>query len=347
LAKKIEQVDIKEIDSTSTISAYRGMSFSARDTARAADIYDRMINDLDCTIILTLAGSTGAAGCLNIPTDLVKHRMVDVIVSTGASIIDMDLLEALGFNHYKREDDTPDMELRDLRIDRIYDTYIDEEELQAVDSTMAEIASGLEARPYTSREFLWEVGKWLSEGHAVKKNSLLQTCYECGVPIFCPALNDSSAGLGLIGHQFRNPGKHIMIDSIRDFMELTLIKVYAKKTGIFMIGGGVPKNYVQDTVIGAECLGLEVPVHEYVIQVTVADERDGALSGSTLEEAASWGKVSVIFSQMVFAEATLVLVHIASYLYHKRDWEKRKYKNWGRENFLQLEEEVRRFVDTE
>jgi deoxyhypusine synthase len=271
---------------------------------------------------------------------MVKHHMIDVVVATGASIIDMDLFEALGFKHYKGRMDVPDKQLRELYIDRIYDTFIDEEELQACDSTTAEIAEFLKRRPFSSREFIWEIGKWLSK-NSVKKNSLIQTCYECNVPIFCPAFNDSSAGLGLAKHQFDHPGDCVSIDSIRDFLELTMIKIHAATTGLFMIGGGVPKNFIQDTVIGAECLGFEAPMHKYAIQITVADVRDGACSSSTLKEASSWGKVETVDEQMVYAEATSVLPLIGSYLYHKRDWEKREPRNWGNRNFLQLEGRVR------
>ena len=162
-----------------------------------------------------------------------------------------------------RDRDVPDMQLRELYIDRIYDTFIDEEELQACDHTTFEIANSLEPRPYSSREFIWEIGKWLHEGHAVKKDSLIQTCYECGVPIFCPAFSDCSAGFGIGKHQWEHPDKHVSIDSVKDFIELTQIKIKAGTTGLFMVGGGTPKNFAQDTVVCAEILGFDVPMHKY------------------------------------------------------------------------------------
>ena len=97
-----------------------------------------------------------------------------------------------------------------------------------------------------------------------------------------------------------------------------------------MIGGGVPKNFIQDTVICAELLGKEVAMHKYAIQITVADSRDGACSSSTLKEASSWGKVDITKEQMVFAEATSVLPLIASYAYHKSEWKKRERKNFSK-----------------
>ncbi len=330
LKDTVEHIDIKSIDSTEIINAMRKMSFTSRDTATAADIYDRMINDKDCSIVLTLAGSTSAAGCMQVYVDMVKNKMVDCIVSTGASIIDMDFFEALGFKHYQGSPFVDDRVLRSLYVDRIYDTYIDEEELQVCDGTIKQIADSLEKRPYSSREFIWEMGKWLAAGNAKKKDSLIQACYENNVPIFCPAFSDSSAGFGLVLHQWQNPEKHLSIDSVKDFLELTKIKIAAGTTGLFMIGGGVPKNFVQDTVVCAEVLGEEVDMHKYAVQITVADSRDGACSSSTLKEACSWGKVDIAFEQMVYAEATTVVPLIASYIYHKKDWEKRKKYEWAK-----------------
>lgn len=329
LKETIKHIDIKAINSVEIIDAMRDMSFTSRDTATAADIYQRMINDKDCGIILTLAGSTSAAGCMQVYVDMVKNKMVDCVVATGASIIDMDFFEALGYKHYKGTPFISDKMLRDNYIDRIYDTYIDEEELQNCDGTIKKIADLLEPRPYSSREFLWETGKWLAEGNAKKKDSLIQVCYENNVPIFCPAFNDCSAGFGLVMHQVENPDKHLSIDSVKDFLELTQIKIHAKTTGLFMVGGGVPKNFAQDTVVCAEVLGHEVDMHKYAIQITVADVRDGACSSSTLKEASSWGKVDTTFEQMVYAEATTVVPLIASYVYHKKDWQKRSFKNFA------------------
>jgi deoxyhypusine synthase len=329
LKNPVKHFDIRKINTIPVIDAMRDMSFTSRDTADAADILNRMIRDKGCTIFLTLAGSTSAGGCMQVYVDMVKNNMVDAVVATGASIVDMDFFEALGFKHYKGTYNVDDKLLRDLYIDRIYDTYIDEEELQACDMTIAKIADSLEPRPYSSREFIWEMGKYLKK-NSKKKDSLVQACYENNVPIFCPAFSDSSAGFGLVKHQWTHPSKHVSIDSVKDFLELTMIKMKAKTSGLFMIGGGVPKNFVQDTVICAEVLGKEVPMHKYAVQITVADSRDGACSSSTLKEASSWGKVDTVFEKMVYAEATSVLPLIASYVYHKGDWKKRKKYEWAK-----------------
>ena len=329
LKNPVEHIDITSFDARKIISSMEKMSFVSRETANAANIFNEMIEDKDCTIFLTLAGSTSAAGCMNIYKDLVKYNMVDAIIATGASIVDMDFFEALGFKHYQGSQFQDDTELRKNYIDRIYDTYIDEEELQECDQRICKIADTLEPRSYTSREFINEMGKYLKK-HSKKKDSLIETAYDNSVPIFCPAFTDSSAGFGLVIHQENNPKKHITIDSVRELRELTEIKIQSKGSGLFMIGGGVPKNFVQDTVICAELLGKESEMHKYAVQITVADSRDGACSSSTLKEASSWGKVDITKEQMVFAEATTVLPLIASDAYHKGGWKNRTRKKFSK-----------------
>ena len=329
LNKPVEHIDITSFDSRKIISSMEKMSFVSRETANATKIYNEMLKDKDCTIFLTLAGSTSAAGCMHIYRDMVKYNMVDAIVATGASIIDMDFFEALGFKHYQGSQFQNDNELRNNYIDRIYDTYIDEDELQMCDKIIGDIADSLEAKSYTSREFIHEMGKYLKK-NSKKKDSLIEVAYDHNVPIFCPAFTDSSAGFGLVMHQERNPKNHITIDSIREFRELTEIKIRSKGSGLFMIGGGVPKNFIQDTVICAELLGKNVEMHKYAVQITVADSRDGACSSSTLKEASSWGKVDVTKEQMVFAEATSVLPLIASDAYHNGEWKNRDRKNFSK-----------------
>ena len=333
LSNTVEHVDITSYDARPIIDSMRKMSFASRDTARAADILDMAIADKACSPWLILAGSTSAGGCMHVYRDMVKFGMIDAVVATGASIVDMDFFEALGFKHYQADGQVDDNELRANYIDRIYDTYIDEEQLQNCDMVILEIANQLEPRGYSSRELIWEMGKWLSEGNAKKPGSLIQTAYEEGVPIFCPAFVDSSAGFGLVKHQKERAaaGKpYLMLDAIADFRELTDIKIAAGTTGLFMVGGGVPKNFAQDTVVCAEILGIEAEMHKYAVQITVADVRDGACSSSTLKEAASWGKVNTTYEQMVFAEATTVVPLIASDAYHRGTWKGREKPRWAK-----------------
>jgi deoxyhypusine synthase len=332
LNEPVKHIDIKSFDSSHIIEAMKDMSFTARDTAKAAEILNTMIKDKDCTIMLCIAGSTSAAGCMQIYVDMVRCNMVDVVVATGAAIVDMDFFEALGFRHYKAKLPVDDEMLRELHIDRIYDTLIDEDQLQICDNTIKEIADSLPAKPYSSREFIEEMGRYLVD-NSRKPDSLVQAAYENNVPIFCPAFSDSSAGLGLVRHQKESEGRHVSIDSVKDFRELTEIKMRSAVSGLFMIGGGVPKNFAQDTVICAEVLGNPTEMHKYAVQITVADVRDGALSGSTLKEARSWGKVDTGYEQMVYAEAGSVLPLIVSYVYHQAHWQARSRRTF---DFLRI-----------
>lgn len=329
LKDPVQHIDITKFDARPIIDQMGGMSFTSRDLSRATDIFNMMLKDESCSTILTLAGSTSAAGCMKVYADMIKNNMIDAIVSTGASIVDMDFFEALGFKHYQGTPFVDDQFLRKNSVDRIYDTYIDEEDLQKCDHVILDIANSLEARAYSSREFIKEMGKYL-QTHSKKKESLVQLAYEHNVPIFCPAFTDSSAGFGLVLHQVQNPKSHLTIDSIADFKELTEIKIKAGTTGLLMVGGGVPKNFVQDTVVCAEILGEEVEMHKYAVQITVADSRDGACSSSTLKEACSWGKVDTTYEQMVYAEATSVIPLMISDAYHRGHWKKRAKREFSK-----------------
>ncbi len=327
--KTIEHIDIAKHNVVDLVEAMGGMAFQARNLYRASKIYDMMLADRNCTIILTLAGSLFSAGLKKIVADLLRNNMIDVIVSTGAIIVDQDFFEALGFKHYQGTQFVDDNELRELMIDRIYDTYIDEEDLRVCDMTIAEIASKIEPRPYSSREFIVEMGKYLVE-NGKGEDSVVRIAYEKGVPIFVPAFSDCSAGFGLIYHQYHTVGPTVSIDSAKDFLELTKIKIVSSETGIVMIGGGVPKNFTQDVVVACDVLGVESKMHKYAVQITVADERDGGLSGSTLKEASSWGKVETTYEQMVFSEATIAFPLLASYAYHKGSWKQRQPKEYNK-----------------
>lgn len=328
LKDTIKHIDIKQHNVIKLVDAMNDMAFSARDLARAARMYDMMLKDKNSSVILCLAGSLFSAGLKQVVVDMVNNNMVDAIVSTGAIIVDQDFFEGLGFKHYKGQSrGLDDQMLRKMEIDRIYDTFIDEEDLRICDETMHQICNGLEHRPYSSREIIEEMGRYLDK-HGKNKNSVVYAAYKKGVPIFVPAFSDCSAGFGVVLHQWKNPGSHMSIDSAKDFLELTRVKMKAGETGLLMIGGGVPKNFTQDTVVCADVLGKEVPMHKYAIQVTVADERDGALSGSTLKEACSWGKVDTSYEQMVYAEATMAMPLIVGYGYHKKGWKARKARNF-------------------
>lgn len=347
LSRPIEHIDITAFDARPVIDAYRDMAFSSRTLANAADIYSMMLKDRECAVIMTLAGSLVSAGLKDALITLVENNMVDAIVSTGANIVDQDFFEGLGFRHYiapgsPEAPPVDDLTLRSLMIDRIYDTYIDEDDLRACDHATYEIFSAFAPGAYSSREFIEAMGAYLASHPKFAKNrSLVKTCYQKRVPIFVPAFSDCSAGFGIVLQQTEaiEQGRGMVaFDSGKDFRELTDIKLAVRDTGLLMMGGGVPKNFAQDIVVAAELLAErkggkqgaalraanEVGMHKYAVQMTVADSRDGALSGSTLREACSWGKVDVVHEQMVFGELSALLPLLASDAYHRRNWKNRK-----------------------
>lgn len=339
LNRPVQHIDIKQHNVVALVDAMKEMAYSSRDLARAAAIYERMLRDQECGVILCLAGSLISAGLKQVFIDLIRNHMVDAVVSTGANIVDQDFFEALGFRHWIAEDEykygTQDGVLRELMIDRIYDTFIDEEELRICDETTQKIADSLDPRPYSSREYIREMGAYLErEGKVPAKggaDSIVYAAYQNDVPIFCPAFSDCSAGFGLVAHQHARQNKpKVSIDSVKDFYELTQLKIANPTTGLLMIGGGVPKNFAQDIVVAADVLGSDAPMHKYAVQITVADVRDGALSSSTLKEASSWGKVDTTFEQMVYSEATMALPLIAGYAYHKKAHAARAGRRWAR-----------------
>lgn len=350
LANPVEHVDITAFDARPMLDACSKTAFQARNTARAAEIYSMMLADTGCAVILTLAGSLVSAGMKKAVCQLIEANAIDAIVSSGANVVDQDFFEGLGYRHYiaPGSPDAPpvdDPTLRGFGIDRIYDTYIDEDELRVCDDTTKDIFDSLEPGAYSSRALLAAFGKHL-EDHHPQNESILLSAHRKGVPVFCPAFSDCSAGFGIVMHQAERAqqGKPcVTIDSGRDFFELTRIKLQTMEkggdTGLLMLAGGVPKNFVQDIVVSGELLiekglvdlpaGTETPMHKYAIQLTAADARDGALSGSTLREACSWGKVDVVHEQMVFGEVTTLFPLIASDAFHRGSWKARPERRLG------------------
>lgn len=342
LSNPVEHVDITSFDARPIIEAYRRMAYSSRTLAKAADIYSMMLGDAGCGVILTLAGSFVSAGLKRAVIALIEHNMVDAVVSTGANVVDQDFFEGLGYRHYiapgsPEAPPVDDPTLRDMMIDRIYDTYIDEEDLRACDEATKVVFDRVcrERGPgaYSSRELIEAMGAHLAEQRPGAE-SLVLSAYRKRVPIFVPALSDCSAGFGIVLHQTemleRGKGRREMLafDSGADFRELTEIKLACRETGLVMMGGGVPKNFAQDIVVAAELLAErrggrargDIGMHKYAVQFTVADARDGALSGSTLREACSWGKVDVVHEQMVYGEYSALFPLFASDAYHRGAW---------------------------
>jgi len=281
-------VDSPDLSVADLVEQMAGMSIQARNIGLCAEVLKRMLKDPDRpTIFLGLAGPLIAAGLRRVIRDLIVNNVVDVVVSTGG-ILYQDLYQARGFRHFQGTCEADDVALRELRVNRIYDTYVDEDKFWETDLWCGRLADHMKPGAHSSRDYLDAVGAALED-----EESILYQCHRLGVPVFAPALNDSSIGIGLTEHHHRAvQAGHtpMMIDSIRDNYELTQIVAKSKKTAGIYVGGGVPKNYINDSIVMSYIFGREVG-HSYAIQVTTAVTQDGGLSGSTLSEARSWGKV--------------------------------------------------------
>jgi deoxyhypusine synthase len=313
LAKPVHQLDLSStITVADIVDAFAEMSIQARELGRAAKLYEAMLKDQDRpTIFLGLAGPLIAAGLRKVIRDMVATGIVDVIVSTGA-IIYQDFYQSRGGNHYLGKPEMDDAELRSLMIDRIYDTLVDEELFEDTDEYIAQFAETLEPRNYSSREFIYELSKRVDDD-----DSILKAARIAGVPVFVPALNDSSIGIGLTEYYAKHlDTPRLTIDPIRDNFELMEIFCKSKASAAIFIGGGIPKNTINDiAVLGAYVSRRPGWGHRYAIQITTATPLDGGLSGSTLGEAKSWGKVEKeAATSMVFLEASIGLPLLVGYV---------------------------------
>lgn len=301
LKERIAPVDVEGIDTVSgMLSAFGNTSFQSRNLSRCVEIFVRMLEDPDePTIFLGLAGAMIPAGMKKVISTMVKRKMVDVIVTTGANAYH-DFVESFGYYHYKGSPEVNDVELYHRRIDRIYDTFGDEEKYRLVDAKIATLVDKIRAENpdvvvMSSREFLYELGGLIDrEGkEGEKESSFIWNCWRHKVPIFVPALCDSSIGLALTRHyvdSFKKGLKPLTIDQIKDNYQIFEIKKSSKKTGVIFIGGGVPKNYIQQTSYLEETFGVRNRGHDYGFQITTDRPEWGGLSGCTFKEGISWGK---------------------------------------------------------
>lgn len=324
LNKSVRQLDLTQTHSVADIvEGFAGMSIQARNLGQCAQVFEQMLTDsARPTILLGLAGPLIAGGLRKVIRDMIECNLVDAVISTGA-ILYQDVYQARGFKHFVGDPEADDRLLRDLLIDRIYDTYVDEEKFWETDCWIGKFADSLEPGNYSSREFLR-----LLAGRIEDPNSILKTAVKHGVPVFAPALNDSSIGIGLTEHYHRKKVRnepHVSIDSIRDNYELTQLVVKSKSTAAIYVAGGVPKNYINDSVVMSYIFGRDTGGHKYCFQVTTDSPHWGGLSGSTLKEATSWGKVSKKASRaMAFVEPTVALPLVVSYALQKNLSKNRK-----------------------
>jgi len=298
------------------VDEMQGIGFQGRSLGVSVEVWQEMLGEEDLSIFLGLSGAMVPAGMRRIIAFLIENRMVDCIVTTGANLFH-DAHEALGKHHYLGSEHMNDSKLYAHQIDRIHDILASESEFRGLDNLIADFAGGLETnRSYSSREFVYLLGKMVSDaGGSV--DSILVSAYRAGVPIFVPSLSDSSIGIGL-AIASKN-GHHISVDHILDVKEITSIVESSEKTGVIYVGGGVPKNFIQQTEIVASLFeGNDIAGHEYAIQYTTDSPQFGGLSGCTFDEAVSWGKISTSAKQVqVFADATICLPIVSHALFEK------------------------------
>jgi deoxyhypusine synthase len=292
------------------IARMERISFQGRNLATALRIWHRMLAD-DVTIFLGMAGALSAGGLRLVVAHLIANRYVDCLVSTGANLYH-DLHETRGQRHYVGSPLADDSQLAEDRIDRVYDTYADEDEFIANDIWIADFAATLEKRPYTTREFLYQLGGHLWE--TTKRDGILTAAYRASVPIFCPAIADSSIGMGLSQARQKTPGAG-HIDIIGDIVESANMIIRRPRTASVVLGGGTPKNFINQASVQAEFYNPEVGGHRYALQIVTDVPHFGGASGSSLEEAQSWGKLSTESAKVsVQADATIVLPFLATAL---------------------------------
>ncbi len=275
-------------------------SFGAGRLARACNIYEKMVRDKECTVFLALSGAVVPAGMRLLVTELIRARLIDVVVSTGASMVH-DAIEALNGHHYKGSWIVDDNELYKYHIFRIYDVFVPEEDYVRLDYQLAEmyreIAAERKGESLSSSEFAWELGKRLKD-----PNSILRAAYEENLPIFIPAVRDSEFGYIHLLHASQQNQKDILeVDAFKDVPLICDICRKSPKNGMVVIGGGVPRNTVQSAAIASK-KGMD-----YAVVITIDRPETGGLSGSTLRETVSWGKVKDEADRvMVIGDALIV-----------------------------------------
>jgi deoxyhypusine synthase len=304
------QID-KSSNVASLLSNMKNISFQGRTLAQAFAVWKNMLRE-DTLIFLGLSGAMVPAGMREIIVYLIKNRLIDCLVSTGANLFH-DAHESLGNYHYIGSHHVNDTELYEKKVDRIYDTYANENEFRRLEQMIDDWAhQNLDlARAYTTREFFYLWGEYLN---GIKEaDGIITSAYEAGVPIYCPSIADSSYGIAL-AERFKRDGKVVFFDVIGDVEETALLAAEAPQTGVIYLGGGVPKNFIQQAEVTAIIhLGFDSPGHKFAIQITTDAPHWGGLSGCTFSEAESWGKINEeALTATCYCDVTIALPIIAT-----------------------------------
>jgi deoxyhypusine synthase len=305
LRQPVQHLDLKGTKNLlDLVNAFQHTSFQSRNVFKCFEVFQKMLDDPACVIFMGLSGAMIPGGMRRVIRDMIEMKLIDVMVSTGANIFH-DLFESFGYRHYVGSGEGDDDDLRKHRIVRVYDALMDDHEINQVIHLLSKVPEKLEEGIVSSRRYLEVLGSTVRD-----EGSILKTAFRCGVPIFIPALSDSSIGIGLtfLHLQKKVSSEGLLIDQIRDSFEIAQLKKMAPVTGAIYIGGGVPKNYIQQLGPVNELLFQKVGGHRYAFQITTDDPKWGGLSGCTFEEAKSWGKIEKGSSYAaVYLEATVAL----------------------------------------
>jgi deoxyhypusine synthase len=324
LKEPTEPIDVRQRKISELTDAMLKTGFQGRKLAQAVEAWSAMLNEEDLTIFMGLSGAMVPAGMRKIIAHMIRKRYIDCLVTTGANLFH-DIHEALGGKHYLGSHEADDTELYKCGIDRIYDVFAEEERFRDIDRFIADFAGGLSGEDYSTREFVHILGKEIAKKG--DNDSIIVSAYETGLPVFVPTIADSSIGIGLM--LAKRDGKGLGLDVIKDVDEITKMVEKSEKTGVVYVGGGVPKNFIQQTEIAASISGSSARGHDYAIQFTTDAPHFGGLSGCTFEEAVSWGKISTEAKKvLVHVDATIALPVVAHALAEKSK-KKRNTIDWN------------------
>ena len=327
LQQPVQHLNLKRTESLlDLVKGFQYTSFQSRNVFKCYEVFRKMLDDPACVIFLGLSGAMIPGGMRRVIRDMIEMKLVDVVVSTGANMFH-DLFEGFGYRHYVGSEEGDDDALRRHRIVRVYDALMDDHEINRVIHFLSRIPGELEEKVVSSRRYLEVLGH-----HILDEGSILKTASRYGVPVFIPALSDSSIGIGLtfLHLQKKVPSEGLLIDQIRDSFEIAQLKKMASVTGAIYIGGGVPKNYIQQLGPVSELLFKKESGHRYAFQVTTDDPKWGGLSGCTFEEAKSWGKIERGSNYAVlYIDATVALpLLVGAILQEGKVYRKRKRRRF-------------------
>jgi deoxyhypusine synthase len=300
-----------QLSAAQIVERMAGTAFQARYLAQAVQVWDRMLHD-EVTIFFGLAGAMVPAGMRSVIVYLIENRLIDCLVSTGANLFH-DVYETLGKPHWQGSAETDDVELGRRRVNRFYDVLAPETDFSAAEEFVVNFSLSLETgRPYTTREYFYLLGRALAP--VAEEEGILTAAAKHGVVVYSPALGDSVHGLAIAAGRVR-AGQRVLFDIIGDVLETAHIAVSAQGTGVIYLGGGTPKNFIQQAEVASYIYSRDLPGHKYAIQITMDQPQWGGLSGCTFEEAQSWRKIAPDANTVTLnVEATVALPLIVSAL---------------------------------